>query len=95
MSQIVRLTESDLTRLVKRIMNEASFDSVIKKGEGHYDKSDYGWEGPHSRKDKSEIIKVIKDTKEQLERAKDEVSRLEKQLSGYQKMRNSWVKSKE
>jgi hypothetical protein len=95
MGQIIRLTESDLTRLVKRIINESPFDSHIKKGEGYYDKADYGFEGPHSRKDKSEIIKVIRTTKSQLEDAKNEVNRLERQLAGYEKMRKTWIKSKD
>jgi exonuclease I len=85
MTQIIRLTELDLTKLVKRILSEE-----VKKNT--FDKGEYGYDGPYSRKDKSEIIKVIKNTKEQLEQAKYEVDRLERQLTGYQKMRNSWTK---
>jgi hypothetical protein len=91
MTQIIRLTETDLKRLVKRIINEAPFEPIIKKGEGHYD-NNFEFEGPYSRKDKSDINKMIRDTKEQLENAKFKVDQYERALLGYQKMRNSWTK---
>lgn len=84
MAKIIRLTENDLNRLVRRMLNEVN--------KSPFDKGDYGYDGPYSRKDKSEIIKVIKDTKSQLEQAKYEVERLERQLAGYEKMRKSYLK---
>ena len=84
MTKIIRLTENDLNILVRRMLNEVN--------KSPFDKGDYGYDGPYSRKDKSEIIKVIKDTKSQLEQAKYEVDRLERQLAGYEKMRKSYLK---
>lgn len=87
MGRIVRLTENDLNKLVQRMLNEVN--------KSPFDKGDYGYDGPYSRKDKSEIIKVIRDTKSELEQAKYEVDRLERQLDGYEKMRKTYTKSRD
>jgi hypothetical protein len=88
MEKTIRLTEKDLSRLIKRIINEDTNKNLFDKGE-------YGYDGPYGRKDKSEIIDVIRKTKKQLEQAKYEVDRLERQLAGYEKMRKTWLKSRD
>ena len=90
MKNIVRLTESELTRVVKRLINEevrkSPFDTegrLVSAG------------GPYSKKDKTDINKGIKNIKQQIEQAEYEVERLERLLDSYEKMRNTWIKSKE
>ena len=62
MKKVIRLTESELTELIQRIIVETKMDSEV---EDNFAEMEEGFFGP-SRKEKDELIKDLKNKMEDL-----------------------------